>query len=78
MCNAYNLRHREAAILDIARAMQRPVSDLPEFRPGPDRPSRSRADPAPRGRRPADLALGAVEPDPARGQGTAGLPAHNA
>ena len=22
MCNAYNLRHREAAILDIARAMQ--------------------------------------------------------
>ena len=34
MCNAYNLRHRNAAILDIARAMQLPlISDLPEFPP---------------------------------------------
>lgn len=33
MCNAYNLRHREAAILDIARAMQLPLADLPEFPP---------------------------------------------
>ena len=33
MCNAYNLRHRNEAILDIARAMQLAVSDLPEFPP---------------------------------------------
>lgn len=33
MCNAYNLRHREAAILDIARRMQLPLTDLPEFPP---------------------------------------------
>lgn len=51
MCNAYNLTHRNTAILDIARAMQLPFDDLPEFpsrfrigirqrglilRPGPD------------------------------------------
>ena len=29
--NAYNLRHRNEAILDIARAMQVAVADLPEF-----------------------------------------------
>jgi putative SOS response-associated peptidase YedK len=33
MCNAYNLRHREAAILDIAGRMQLPLTDLPEFPP---------------------------------------------
>ena len=33
MCNAYNLRHRNEAILDIARAMQLPLDDLPEFPP---------------------------------------------
>lgn len=33
MCNAYNLRHSAAAILDIARAMQRPVTDLTDFPP---------------------------------------------
>ena len=32
-CNAYNLRHREAAILDLARAMQLELTDLPEFPP---------------------------------------------
>ena len=29
----YNLRHRNEAILDIARAMQLAVADLPEFPP---------------------------------------------
>ena len=33
MCNAYNLRHRNEAILDIARAMQLALADLPEFLP---------------------------------------------
>ena len=33
MCNAYNLRHRNEAILDIARAKQLPLEDLPEFPP---------------------------------------------
>ena len=33
MCNAYNLRHRNEAILDIARAMQVPYDDLPDFPP---------------------------------------------
>ena len=33
MCNAYNLRHRNEAILDIARAMQLPLLDLPDFPP---------------------------------------------
>ena len=33
MCNAYNLRHRNEAILDIARAMQLPFDDLPDFPP---------------------------------------------
>ena len=33
MCNAYNLRHRNEAILDIARAMQLAVADLPDFPP---------------------------------------------
>jgi putative SOS response-associated peptidase YedK len=33
MCNAYNLRHRNEAILDIARAMQLAVADLPQFAP---------------------------------------------
>ena len=33
MCNAYNLRHRNEAILDIARAMHLPLDDLPEFPP---------------------------------------------
>ena len=33
MCNAYNLRHSAEAILDIARAMQRPVTDLTDFPP---------------------------------------------
>ena len=31
MCNAYNLRHRNEVILDIARAMQPPLDELPEF-----------------------------------------------
>ena len=29
----YNLRHRNEAIIDIARAMQVAVADLPEFPP---------------------------------------------
>jgi len=33
MCNAYNLRHRNEAILDIARAMQLPLDNLPDFAP---------------------------------------------
>ena len=33
MYNAYNLRHRNEAILDIARAMQLPFDDLPVFPP---------------------------------------------
>ena len=33
MCNAYNLRHRNEAILDIARAMQLDLADLPDFPP---------------------------------------------
>jgi putative SOS response-associated peptidase YedK len=33
MCKAYNLRHRNDAILDIARAMQLPLLDLPDFPP---------------------------------------------
>ena len=33
MCNAYSLRHRNEAILDIARAMQLPFDDLPDFPP---------------------------------------------
>jgi hypothetical protein len=33
VCNAYNLRHRNEAILDIARAMQLAVADLPQFAP---------------------------------------------
>src|SRR3954468_20100977 len=33
MCNAYSLRNRNEAILDIARAMQLPLADLPEFPP---------------------------------------------
>ena len=33
MCNAYNLRHRNEAIIDIARAMKLAVADLPEFPP---------------------------------------------
>ena len=33
MCNAYNLGHRNEAILDIARAMQLPFDDLPDFPP---------------------------------------------
>src|SRR3954454_10777434 len=33
MCNAYNLRHRNEAILDIARAMQLPLDDLADFPP---------------------------------------------
>ena len=33
MCNAYNLRHRNKAILDNARAMQLSLADLPEFPP---------------------------------------------
>lgn len=33
VCNAYNLRHRNEAILDIARAMHLSLSDLPEFPP---------------------------------------------
>ena len=31
MCNAYNLRHRNEAILDIAREMQLPLDDVPDF-----------------------------------------------
>jgi hypothetical protein len=31
MCNACNLRHRNDAILDIARAMQLSLADLPDF-----------------------------------------------
>ena len=30
MCNAYNLRHRSAAILDIAHALQLPL--IPDLR----------------------------------------------
>jgi putative SOS response-associated peptidase YedK len=33
MCNAYNLRHRNDALIDIARAMQLVLDDLPEFPP---------------------------------------------
>jgi putative SOS response-associated peptidase YedK len=33
MCNAYNLRHRSEAILDLARALQLPVDALPDFPP---------------------------------------------
>jgi putative SOS response-associated peptidase YedK len=33
MCNAYNLRHRNGAILDLARALQLPFDDLPDFPP---------------------------------------------
>src|SRR4051794_18790922 len=33
MCNAYHLRHRNEALLDIARAMQLPLDDLPDFAP---------------------------------------------
>ena len=33
MCNVYNLRHSAEAILDIARAMQCPVTDLTDFPP---------------------------------------------
>ena len=33
MCNVYNLRHSAEAILDIARAMQRPVTGLTDFPP---------------------------------------------
>ena len=32
MCNAYNLRHRNEAILDIARVMQLVMADLAKFR----------------------------------------------
>jgi hypothetical protein len=32
MCNAYNLRHRNEAILDIARAMQLAVPGLPPLK----------------------------------------------
>ncbi len=34
MCNAYNLCHRNKAILDIARAMRVAVADLPDSRRG--------------------------------------------
>jgi putative SOS response-associated peptidase YedK len=33
VCNAYNLRHRNEAILDVALAVQLAVADLPEFPP---------------------------------------------
>ena len=33
MCNAYNLRHRNKVILDIARAMQLPLTNLTDFPP---------------------------------------------
>jgi hypothetical protein len=33
MCNAYHLRHGAGAILDIARAMQLPLLELPVFPP---------------------------------------------
>ena len=33
MCNTSNLRHRNETILDIARAMQLPFDDLPDFPP---------------------------------------------
>jgi putative SOS response-associated peptidase YedK len=33
MCNAYNLRHREAVILGLPQAMQLELTDLPEFPP---------------------------------------------
>jgi hypothetical protein len=33
MCNACNLRHRNEAIIDVARAMQLVLDDLPEFPP---------------------------------------------
>ena len=63
MCNAYNLRHRNEAIIDIARAMQLSLADLPEF------PPRHRIGIKQRGlilrpgrRRPALVVLGTVEP----------------
>ena len=34
MCHAYNLRHRNEAILDIARAMQLPLTTCRTFRRG--------------------------------------------
>jgi hypothetical protein len=41
----YNLRHREAAILDIAMPMQLPLTDLPEFPPQhPRSPTEARLD----------------------------------
>ena len=43
MCNAYNLRHRNEAILDIARAMQLEIADLPEFPPRTGSASRTAA-----------------------------------
>ena len=76
MCNAYNLRHRNEAILDIARAMQLSLADLPEFPPRHRIGIKQRGlILRPRWRRPARLVLGALEPDPAGCQGAAGLPA---
>jgi hypothetical protein len=31
VCNAYNLRHRSEAIIDLARTMQLLFDDLPDF-----------------------------------------------
>ena len=76
MCNAYNLRHRNEAILDIARAMQLPLADLPEFPPRHRIGIKQRGlILRPRRRWPAGLVLGALEPGPAGRQGAAALPA---
>ena len=69
MCNAYNLRHRNEAILDIARAMQLPLADLPEFPPLHRIGIKQRGlILRPQAGRPARLVLGALEP------GAAGQP----
>ena len=76
VCNAYNLRHRNEAILDTVRAMQLPFDDLPEF------PPRHRIGITDRGlilrpRRDGPLAWSGARwsSDPARQPRAAGLPA---
>lgn len=73
MCNAYDLRHRKEASLDIARASQLGLADLPEF------PPRHRIGIKNRDliRRAAGVDLGAEEPDPAGGQSGAAYPLNN-
>ena len=76
MCNAYNLRHRNEAILDIARAMQLAVADLPEFPPRHRIGIKQRGlILRPSGGWPAGLVLGTLEPGAAGRQRDAALPA---